>query len=39
MTPALLMQNKDLFITPKMATHRINTKGDSIVNVSNKKGD
>ena len=37
MTPALLMQNKDLFITPKMATHRINTKGESIVNVSNKK--
>ena len=38
MTPALLMGNKDLFITPKMATHRINTKGESIVNVSNKKG-
>jgi superfamily II DNA or RNA helicase len=37
MTPALLIQNKDLFITPKMATHRINAKGESIVNVSNKK--
>ncbi|HBF45501.1 MAG TPA: hypothetical protein DDW91_02955 [Shewanella frigidimarina] len=37
MTPALLMENKDLFITPKMATHRINAKGESIVNVSNKK--
>ena len=39
MTPALLIQNKDLFITPKMATHRINAKGESIVNVSNKKGE
>ena len=36
MTPAAIMGSKNLFITPKMATHRINAKGESIVNVSKK---
>lgn len=36
MTPAAIVQSTNLFITPKMATHRINAKGESIVNVSKK---
>ncbi|WP_372943944.1 DEAD/DEAH box helicase family protein [Shewanella sp.] len=36
MTPALIVQSADMFITPKEATHRINAKGESIVNVKKK---
>ena len=36
MSPIQVMQNIELFKTPKMATHRSNAKGESIVNVSYK---